>query len=588
MRNNDHTKNAGRNLTTRTKKKFGCRLIANIEDEAKIQAYNRYLCRKVGGEMAFLDVPRSLIAEPRRFERALFDGNVELPTDPKLRRQMVADLIGAEPSELIRHVAHVGFRNNCKTFALHDVVIGCAKENNRDLQPPLSIREQRYQLKCKGELKKWRAQVASNARWSSRLTLVLAAGFAAPLIRLVGLQPFVIVLYGPSKSGKTTAMLAVASMIGFGNDVEIPNWNMSSSALAETGRLFNDLPLIVDEIGAMDGKQKEARDKIRPLIFQYATGATKAINSKSTYAVPLAQNKAMGILLTTAERSFDDYAQLAQEQRDAGEYARAIDVPVLSGNRETIIDRFPKNLDDAKRPKWARQKLQEIRSGCSNHHGLAIKKYLKHLLDKETDELVGQVEVNIEEFLQKLRLDERDGVSGHVARNFAVIYAGGLLAIEAGLLTIKRLKLERSLVSCFKASIKQVRTPQTIEKAAARKLMKQLKNAQLPTKEKAAREQKPVGFRAICKSTGQVDHYAVSGNTMKAWFPDETELQAVITWLHRKELLLLKKGASFPSGKFSVGAVQTTEKLSGRKDETRTNERWIRFKDPQRAFSKRC
>jgi hypothetical protein len=103
--------------------------------------------------------------------------------------------------------------------------------------------------------------------------LVLAAAFAAPLVRVSGLQNFGINLFGRSKVGKTTALLAGASVIGIGTERDLPNWNSTSNAFLETARGFNDLMLPAYEVGLLAGNRRDAYAPIRERIYAFQRGA---------------------------------------------------------------------------------------------------------------------------------------------------------------------------------------------------------------------------------------------------------------------------------------------------------------------------
>ena len=102
--------------------------------------------------------------------------------------------------------------------------------------------------------------------------LVLAAAFAAPLVRISGLQNFGINIFGRAKVGKTTALLVGASTIGIGTERGLPNWNTTNNAFLETARGFNDLLVPANEVGLLAGKRRDAYSPIRDRIYAFSEG----------------------------------------------------------------------------------------------------------------------------------------------------------------------------------------------------------------------------------------------------------------------------------------------------------------------------
>jgi|GEM_PF-4542823 hypothetical protein len=160
--------------------------------------------------------------------------------------------------------------------------------------------------------------------------LAICAAFAAPLLSFTGRQSFGINLFGRAKAGKTTALLAGASVIGLGREADLPNCGATAAAKGESARMFNDMLLPLNEVGLLGGSKKKAYPEIR------------------------------------------DYAIFAEKTRDEGEYARCIDVPVNRPNRHSIVNRFPANLPKEKRRRWAEDRVIELRKACEANHGTAF------------------------------------------------------------------------------------------------------------------------------------------------------------------------------------------------------------------------
>ncbi len=60
------------------------------------------------------------------------------------------------------------------------------------------------------------------------------------------------------------------------------------------------------------------------------------------------------------------------------------------------------------------------------------------------------------EFLEFLDIDIKEGALQHAARNFDLVYAGGRLAMQAGLLPWRKERLRSAITTCFKAGLRSI------------------------------------------------------------------------------------------------------------------------------------
>ena len=311
-------------------------------------------------------------------------------------------------------------------------------------------------LKSKGTLEQWQQHVAGRVVHSTRLMLVLAVAFAAPLVRISGLQNFGVNIFGRSKVGKTTALLVGASAIGIGTERDLPNWNSTNNAFLETARGFADLMVPANEVGLLAGKRRDAYAPIRERIYLFSEGRDRARLSSSTMATTWVSSIWQGIFVSTSEYSFNDYAAFSGETRGSGEFARCLNVAAVEKGRATVFDSYPKNLERKRRKRWARAQLSELRGNCARFHGTALEPYVAHLITTSR-QLPTKVEKYSEKFMKAVRAMRLDGALEHAGRNFALIYAGGCMAMEAKLVPWTEERLFQAIESCFRAAVEDIR-----------------------------------------------------------------------------------------------------------------------------------
>lgn len=102
-----------------------------------------------------------------------------------------------------------------------------------------------------GTLAEWVAGVAPARAASPAFRCVMVTSFASPLVAVAGVQPFVVYLWGRSRSGKTPALKATGSV--WDDPTEKPDsyyWTFSDTpkTIVRATALLHDQPLIVDKL----------------------------------------------------------------------------------------------------------------------------------------------------------------------------------------------------------------------------------------------------------------------------------------------------------------------------------------------------
>ena len=105
-----------------------------------------------------------------------------------------------------------------------------------------------------GSLKNWIENVGKPTRQHPIARFMLAASFAAPLMKIVGQRVFVVHAWGPTRGGKTAALKAALSVWGEPEEL-IASFNTTYVGLERLAAFYNDLPLGIDEKQVVGDKQ---------------------------------------------------------------------------------------------------------------------------------------------------------------------------------------------------------------------------------------------------------------------------------------------------------------------------------------------
>lgn len=125
-----------------------------------------------------------------------------------------------------------------------------------------------------GSLEGWITLVAPH-RSRYRFRFILAAGFAAPLLRIIRQRSFVVLNWGGSRGGKTAALKAALSAWG---DPErlMTNFNATQVALERMAGFYCDLPMGIDE-RQLAGNRQEGLEK---MVYMIANGTGRSRGAK--------------------------------------------------------------------------------------------------------------------------------------------------------------------------------------------------------------------------------------------------------------------------------------------------------------------
>ena len=126
-----------------------------------------------------------------------------------------------------------------------------------------------------GTMERWVEHMRPH-RARDRFRFILAASFAAPLLRIVRQRIFFVYNWGGSKGGKTAALKAALSAWGDPERLMV-NFNATQVGLERTAAFYCDLPLGIDE-RQLAGNNQGALERI---VYMIASGTGKIRGAKA-------------------------------------------------------------------------------------------------------------------------------------------------------------------------------------------------------------------------------------------------------------------------------------------------------------------
>jgi len=351
-----------------------------------------------------------------------------VPADDYAWTRMYDDIISKNPKRRVLLVERPGWHND--QFLLGVKTIGTGQE---PIELGVRLGSQIARVERRGDLLDWRDNIAAVATTSSYLVFALSVGFAAPLLEITRVENGGFHFWAPSSKGKSTLQACAATIFGSGEGHGrgySRDWNITDTAVEELGFGHCDLPLILDELQLLDANPRAAAERASKIIYSLTSGTWKTRSGRYTGELPGDLKQYRVLILSSGEDSLAEHSRAGGGRRMAGEAARVIDVPVPK--QETgIFDRLPEGASGRESGLLV-SALEQAGVRCC---GSACRVYISKLVREVRRDRAGlkaRLDSWMDEFLTKSGVDQTNGYAVRFARRFALAYAGGLLAIDYG------------------------------------------------------------------------------------------------------------------------------------------------------------
>jgi uncharacterized protein (DUF927 family) len=437
------------------------------------------------------------------------------------------------------------------SFVMPDRTYGDADLKFRDVEPsPDALTE------MTGTLEGWKAGIGAKCDGNSRLiALALGAGFAAPLLPLVGMESGGFHIVGGTSIGKTTILRVASSVVGI---KDIPHWRTTANGLESIATASNHMLLPLDEIGQADPKD------VGNIAYMLANGQGKARMTKN-----LTSRKGktwLLMVLSTGEVELGEYMAQAGITQKGGQEVRLPNIPAMPQGKPYGC------FEHIHGAATAQQFVAGLEEAARDHHGAVMDAYLSRLVVDAADLLfAGHLATRvrtIETWLLESQATA-DSAIGRVAKRFALLYAALELAHHYGLLPFDTAQIPWAVSTVFRDWFVARGGAGSIEVKQAAERIEQILRANeygdriytIPSND-GRQVRNLLGYRLI-----DTDKYSKGfGQTKEFWIPPiifDKELAAyvnkgeLITELQRRNLLTTPK---------SDGKAQSQRRVNGRRE----------------------
>jgi len=301
---------------------------------------------------------------------------------------------------------------------------------------------------CRGN---WKRNVGKLCSGNSRLVFAASVAFAAPLMRLVGIEGGGFHFRGLSSRGKTTALQVAASVCGKvatgpGDESYLLNWKATANSFEEVAQAHNDSVMVIDELGQADAKT------VGDICYSLANGQGKARmgQPKRSWRV---------MFITSGEISLAEHMAKAGVETMVGQEVRLLEI----GTNVTEAGLF----EDIHSSKTPADFSNRIKAATSNHFGTPLKKFLEHLTSN-TEAMESDCRAQMDSFMKAVMPSDAIGVIPRAALRFALVAGAGEMATRLKLTGWKKGEAFRAAKKCFASWLEHHKTFDPIARAVNR------------------------------------------------------------------------------------------------------------------------
>jgi Domain of unknown function (DUF927) len=301
-----------------------------------------------------------------------------------------------------------------------------------------------------GSLKRWKKKVATVAKKSSRLRLCIATAFAAPVLRPLGMDSFGLNLYSDTSTGKSSCLVAAASVSGLIGDRGLPGWVDSIPALEQLMVGHRDGLLPLDETGGGEEKMPLAK-KARLLAYAISQNRSRNLDKGYEKGSNLPTGDSRNIVLSSSERALGSIAVAQGTPRLGGEEVRLIDVPATDANSQGIFDGSLKPKKGRSPAEQGKRTVDNLRKDAVINQGFALDKFLRKYTKDPGALLV--LKEYLREFERRASAPMLKNSDNRIRSDFAVMYAATALAIDYLILPWGKNSTFKAIDKCLTAAL---------------------------------------------------------------------------------------------------------------------------------------
>ena len=308
----------------------------------------------------------------------------------------------------------------------------------------------------------WGRLVRQFAAGQPLLTFLLAAAFASVILSRLEIQPFVLLLSGPSSIGKSAAAVFVGSI--FGGDPSRPqhcfveSFKATEAGIEKLGFAHKDAFLLLDEFSRVRGTPAQRAEVLEGFVDDFCAGVGKTRQTDLLGGLQWS-----GAALITSNESYSRLVADAGQPPAESMGPRLIDLPADAGVGHGIFDSIPKGFSTSL------EASNEMRAAAMSAYGHGIREFAKRLIEAEKRDAsaVAGLLASSKQAFVRWAGPELTTVHGQLRDKLAAIFATGILAQHLKVLP-GELNMKKAVAWAWKAIVGHLETTQACQFASNR------------------------------------------------------------------------------------------------------------------------
>jgi hypothetical protein len=415
-------------------------------------------------------ISRAELTSTTAIDQWLMARGAKLPVDEKKRKKLLSALRDQDPTNRRFVTARSGWHGDA--FVLPRKAYG----KRADITFDLSEAEKKSVTRglCKGTLQSWLKGVRSPALASSFLTFGLCVGFATPIAQLMDLEETAVFhLFGESNTGKTMGGKLCLSILGKARKKDLLSFSVTEHGGEDAVYAWNGSAFVIDELKEFKGDPSKLFQFITNLGHSYTAGVGHRRAKFAQRNKSLAQKNWVAFGITTGESSLDDVASSGSGrhskgvERNDGHKARYIQIPLPTRAEGGCFDRLSDDNKTARRLR-AKKLAAQVTAAIQENYGSAIGPFVEHVV-KDKKAVRKRFREYADLFIAKMGVE--NDWERRFCEKFAYVYAGGRIAMEAGVMPVNEVIVQNSLVRLYKRARESIQMATELDATAFEKLL---------------------------------------------------------------------------------------------------------------------
>lgn len=389
-------------------------------------------------------------------------------------------------------------------------------------------------METANRLKDWVDNIGIYVRHSPFLTLAVCMGLGAIAMKPCGIESFMVHIWATSSKGKTVTELVGQSLYRKAERNILPTWDITQIGLMDKCSSFSDTLFILDDVTQFSGTPTE----LQKMIYTAMNGIGKITSFAYAKSVSRVDSHWTIPILSSGEKSITQILKEGNVKLLKGREVRCFEINALRHPDYFIFTSLPKGM------KNSAKLAKRLEENARLYYGTPARKFLTKFL-KEPEKYITYIKKCMNTFFEEQGLTEGD-IKGRIANRFAFIEAIGFLAVDFGILPMKKSLVKEHIRLLCGEVLAQHKTDNELQKEGLKLLKKAFKREYLVTIKRKGKtftddEKMAFGFMIMRDSLPNKHFIAIRKSQFDSVFSSQYQADLMTRYLQSQGVLTHKQ-----------------------------------------------